>query len=50
MTKILYGFYKQYTQNGQKENDLIVLEKLISEINELISSTKVLEEPWKKVE
>ena len=34
--------YKQYTQNGRKESDLIVLENLIAELNELISSTKSL--------
>ena len=34
--------YKQYTQNGRKESDLIVLENLIAELNELISSTKAL--------
>ena len=35
-------FYKQYTQNGRKESDLIVLENLITELNKLISSTKAL--------
>ena len=35
-------FYKQYTQNGRKESDFIVLESLITELNELISSTKAL--------
>ena len=34
--------YKQYTQNGRKESGLIVLENLIAELNELISSTKAL--------
>ena len=34
--------YKQYPQNGRKESDLIVLENLITEFNELISSTKAL--------
>ena len=34
--------YKQYTQNGRKESDLIVLENLIAELNELITSTKAL--------
>ena len=34
--------YKQYRQNGRKESDLIVLENLIAELNELISSTKAL--------
>ena len=35
-------FYKQYIHNGRKESDLIVLENLITELNELISSTKAL--------
>ena len=35
-------FYKHYTQNGGKEKDPIVLENLITELNELISSTKAL--------
>ena len=35
-------FYKQYTQNGRKESVLIALENLITELNELISSTKAL--------
>ena len=44
-------FYKQNIHNGQKVSDLIVLENLITELNELISSTKaLLWEPWKKVE
>ena len=34
--------YKQYRQNGRKESDLVVLENLIAELNELISSTKAL--------
>ena len=35
-------FYKQYIYNGRKKSDLIVLENLITERNELISSTKTL--------
>ena len=35
-------FCKQYTQNCRKESDLVVLENLITELNELISSTKSL--------
>ena len=35
-------FYKQYAQNGRKESDLIALENLMTELNELISSTKTL--------
>ena len=34
--------YKQYIQNGRKGSDLILLENLIAELNELISSTKAL--------
>ena len=41
-TKSKHLFYKQYSQNGRKESDLIVLENLITELNELISSTKAL--------
>ena len=32
--------FKQYIQNGRFENDFVFLETLITEINELISSTK----------
>ena len=35
-------FYKQYAQNGRKESDLLVLENLITKLNELIGSTKAL--------
>ena len=34
--------FKQYIQNGRFEIDLVFLENLITEINELISSTKNL--------
>ena len=34
--------HTQYIHNGRKESDLIVLENLITELNELISSTKAL--------
>ena len=33
---------KQYIQNGRFESDFVFLENLITEINELISSTKNL--------
>ena len=39
-TKIL--LFKQYLQNGRFEIDFMFLETLITEINELISSTKKL--------
>ena len=32
--------YKKYIQNGRFESDFIILESLITELNELISSTK----------
>ena len=32
--------YKKYIQNGRFESDFIFLENLITELNELISSTK----------
>ena len=35
-------FFKQYIQNGRLENDFVFLETLITEVNELISSTKKL--------
>ena len=35
-------FFKQYIQNGRFESDFVFLENLITEINELISSTKNL--------
>ena len=35
-------FFKQYIQNGRFESDFVFLESLITEINELISSTKKL--------
>ena len=34
--------YKQYIQNGRLESNFLFLETLIIELNELISSTKVL--------
>ena len=34
--------FKQYIQNGRFESDFVLLENLIMEINELISSTKNL--------
>ena len=33
--------YKKYIQNGRFESDFIFLENLITELNELVSSTKV---------
>ena len=35
-------FFKQYIQNGRFEGDYVFLEALITDINELISSTKNL--------
>ena len=32
--------YKQYIENGRFENDFVLIEILITEINELITSTK----------
>ena len=32
--------YKKYVQNGRFESDFVFLENLITELNELISSTK----------
>ena len=37
--------YIKYIQNGRFESDFIFLENLITELNELISSTKA----WKKI-
>ena len=34
--------FKQYIQNGRFESDFIILETLITEINELIPTTKTL--------
>ena len=34
--------FKQYIQNGRFESDFVILETLITEINELISTTKTL--------
>ena len=34
--------FKQYIQNGRFESDFVFIENLITEINELISSTKNL--------
>ena len=34
--------YKKYIQNGRFESDFIFLENLITELNELVSSTKAL--------
>ena len=39
-TKNLY--FRKYIQNGRLESDFVFLETLITEINELISSTKKL--------
>ena len=38
--KAKYILYKKYIQNGRFESDFIFLENLITELNELISSTK----------
>ena len=35
-------FFRKYIQNGRLESDFVFLETLITEINELISSTKKL--------
>ena len=35
-------FFNQYIQNGRLENDFVFLETLITEVNELMSSTKKL--------
>ena len=42
MIKIKNLLFKQYIQNGRFESDFMFLENLITEINELISSTKNL--------
>ena len=34
--------YKQYIQNGRFENDFTLFERLVTEINDLISHTKAL--------
>ena len=34
--------FKQYIQNGRFESDFVIVETLITEINELISTTKTL--------
>ena len=39
-TKTKNLLFKQYIQNGRFESDFVFLETLITEINELISSTK----------
>ena len=33
-------FYQKYTENGRFEGDFLLLEKLITELNNLIFSTK----------
>ena len=35
-------FYQKYIENGRFESDFILVEKLITELNNLISSTKTL--------
>ena len=35
-------FYQKYIENGRLESDFILLEKLITELNDLIFSTKIL--------
>ena len=35
-------FYQKYIENGRLESDFILLEKLITELNDLIFSTKTL--------
>ena len=35
-------FYEKYIENGRLESDFILLEKLITELNDLIFSTKTL--------
>ena len=35
-------FYQKYIENGRHESDFILLEKLITELNDLIFSTKTL--------
>ena len=39
---ILYKYIVEYIQNGRFESDFIFLENLITELNELISSTIAL--------
>ena len=41
-TLSLRFLFKQYIQNGRLESDFVFLENLITEINELISSTENL--------
>ena len=36
------AFYQKYIENGRFEKDFILLEKLITELNELIFSTKTV--------
>ena len=35
-------FYQKYIENGRLESDFILLEKLITELNDLMFSTKTL--------
>ena len=36
------NMYRKYIQNARFESDFVVLETLITELNELVSTTKVL--------
>ena len=36
------NMYKKYIQNGRFESDFVLLETLITELNELVSTTKAL--------
>ena len=36
------NMYKKYIQKGRFESDFVLLETLITEINELVSTTKAL--------
>ena len=41
--------YKKYIQNGRFESDFVFLENIITELSDLISSTKVcIMKTWRK--
>ena len=40
--KAKYNMYEKYIQNGRFESDFVLLETLITELNELVSTTKAL--------
>ena len=39
------NMYKKYIQNGRFESDFVLLETLTTELNELVSTTKPLNDP-----